>query len=219
MATFLLLSVAVFLLGANHAAAADDILTGELPGGGTSGEGDVFRVTAASPDGVYYTIDGSIPSRNSTKYSAPILLNRTVNIKYMIVKNGTVKYGILQHTLTGNITNRTYPLLIFNETPVIQLANGTYSQLGNGNITLYNGTVALTGNTIMKYLRTNSTNSTMGIIKNTPAKLVNKVKVNKVRVKKWYKKWYRYRGKWRYKWRYYWTYKQIKQQYQELQPA
>ncbi|MGJ7028344.1 MULTISPECIES: hypothetical protein [Methanothermobacter] len=60
MATFLLLSVAVFLLGANHAAAADDILTGELPGGGTSGEGDVFRVTAASPDGVYYTIDGSI---------------------------------------------------------------------------------------------------------------------------------------------------------------
>ena len=71
----------------------------------------------------------------------------------------------------------------------------------------------------MKYLRTNSTNSTMGIIKNTPAKLVNKVKVNKVRVKKWYKKWYRYRGKWRYKWRYYWTYKQIKQQYQELQPA
>ncbi|MGB9868887.1 hypothetical protein, partial [Methanothermobacter sp.] len=75
------------------------------------------------------------------------------------------------------------------------------------------------GNTILKYFK-NSTNTTMmGIIKNTPAKLVNKVKISKVKVKKWYRKWYRRGGKWRYKWRYYWTYKQVKQTYQELQAA
>jgi len=206
--------VATILLGIGQAAATDDIMTGELP---TGGSGD-FVVTAAPSDGVYYTLDDGIPTTNSTRYTSPVVLNRTVNIKYMIVKNGTVTYGIIQHTLTGNITNRTYPQLIFiNGTPLIQLLNGTYYQLGNGNITPYTTPVALTGNTIMKYFK-NSTNTTqMGIIKNTPARLVTKVKASKVRVKKWYKKWYRYHGKWRYKWRYYWTYKQIKQYYQELQ--
>ncbi|MBE2900437.1 hypothetical protein DNK57_06480 [Methanothermobacter thermautotrophicus] len=206
--------VATIILGMGQAAATDDIMTGELP---TGGSGD-FVVTAAPSDGVYYTLDGGIPTNNSTRYTSPVVLNRTVNIKYMIVKNGTVTYGIIQHTLTGNITNRTYPQLMFiNGTPLIQLPNGTYYQLGNGNITPYTTPVALTGNTIMKYLK-NSTNTTqMGIIKNTPARLVTKVKTSKVRVKKWYKKWYRYHGKWRYKWRYYWTYKQIKQYYQELQ--
>ena len=202
--------VATIILGMGQAAATDDIMTGELP---TGGSGD-FVVTAAPSDGVYYTLDGGIPTNNSTRYTSPVVLNRTVNIKYMIVKNGTVTYGIIQHTLTGNITNRTYPQLMFiNGTPLIQLPNGTYYQLGNGNITPYTTPVALTGNTIMKYLK-NSTNTTqMGIIKNTPARLVTKVKTSKVRVKKWYKKWYRYHGKWRY----YWTYKQIKQYYQELQ--
>ena len=210
---FLALFVAAILLGMGQVAATDDITTGELP---TGGSGD-FIVTSAPSNGVYYTINGGIPTLNSTRYTAPIVLNRTLNIKYMIVKNGTVKYGIIHHTLTGNITNRTYPQLIFNETPLIQLPNGTYYQLNNGNITPYTTPLALTGNTIMKYLK-NSTNTTqMGIIKNTPAKLVNKIKTSKIRVKKWYKKWYRRGGKWRYTWRYYWTYKQIKQNYQELQ--
>ncbi|AAB85408.1 MULTISPECIES: chitobiase/beta-hexosaminidase C-terminal domain-containing protein [Methanothermobacter] len=208
---FLFLFVAAILLGMGQAAATDDITTGELP---TGGSGD-FIVTSAPSNGVYYTINGGIPTLNSTRYTAPIVLNRTLNIKYMIVKNGTVKYGIIHHTLTGNITNRTYPHLIFNETPLIQIPNGTYYQLNNGNITPYTTPLALTGNTIMKYLK-NSTNTTqMGIIKNTPAKLVNKIKTSKIRVKKWYRR----GGKWRYKWRYYWTYKQIKQKYQELQPA
>ncbi|QHN07324.1 chitobiase/beta-hexosaminidase C-terminal domain-containing protein [Methanothermobacter sp. THM-2] len=168
-------------------------------------------------DGVYYTINGAMPTVKSTRYTAPLVLNRTLNIKYMIIRNGTVKYGIITHTPTGNITNRTYPKLIFNQTPIIELENGTYYQIGNGNITLYSGPIALTGNTILKYFK-NSTNTTMmGIIKNTPAKLVNRVKISKVKVKKWYRKWYRYRGKWRYRWRYYWTYRQVKQTYQELQ--
>ncbi|NLU03857.1 MAG: hypothetical protein GXW97_02730, partial [Methanothermobacter sp.] len=130
---FLFLFVAAILLGMGQAAATDDITTGELP---TGGSGD-FIVTSAPSNGVYYTINGGIPTLNSTRYTAPIVLNRTLNIKYMIVKNGTVKYGIIHHTLTGNITNRTYPHLIFNETPLIQIPNGTYYQLNNGNITPY----------------------------------------------------------------------------------
>ncbi|MDI9618149.1 chitobiase/beta-hexosaminidase C-terminal domain-containing protein [Methanothermobacter sp.] len=205
--------VAMVIAGMGQAAATDDISVGELPIGGS---GD-FVVTSAPADGVYYTIDGSIPTVNSTRYTAPIVLNRTLNIKYMVIKNGTVKYGIINHALTGNITNRTYPKLIFNQTPIIELENGTYYQIGNGNITLYNGTIALTGNTILKYFK-NSTNTTMmGIIKNTPAKLVNKVRISNVKVKKWYKKWYKRGGKWRYTWKYKWTYRQVKQTYQELQ--
>jgi len=207
---FMVLFFAAVLLGMGQAAAI--ALPTEHEGNSSS-----FNVITVE-DGVYYTINSGMPTANSTRYTSPVVLNRTVNIKYMIVKNGTVTYGIIQHTLTGNITNRTYPQLIFiNGTPLIQLLNGTYYQLGNGNITPYTTPVALTGNTIMKYFK-NSTNTTqMGIIKNTPARLVTKVKASKVRVKKWYKKWYRYHGKWRYKWRYYWTYKQIKQYYQELQ--
>ncbi|WP_321210947.1 chitobiase/beta-hexosaminidase C-terminal domain-containing protein [Methanothermobacter sp. DP] len=171
----------------------------------------------AIEDGVYYTINGAMPTVKSTKYTAPIVLNRSLNIKYMIIKNGTVKYGIINHALTGNITNRTYPKLIFNQTPIIELENDTYYRIKNGNMTLYSGPIALTGNTILKYFK-NSTNTTMmGIIKNTPAKLVNKVRISKVKVKKWYKKWYKRGGKWRYTWKYRWTYKQVKQAYQELQ--
>ncbi|WP_158498094.1 chitobiase/beta-hexosaminidase C-terminal domain-containing protein [Methanothermobacter sp. CaT2] len=204
----MVLFVAAVLLGMGKAAA--------MPPTGHAGNCSSFNVSTVE-DGVYYTINSGMPTNKSTRYTAPIVLNRTLNIKYMIVKNGTIKYGIIHHTLTGNITNRTYPQLIFNETPLIQLPNGTYYQLGNGNITPYTTPVALTGNTIIKYFK-NSTNTTqMGIIKNTPARLVNKVKTSKVRVKKWYKKWYRRGGKWRYTWKYYWTYKQIKQNYQELQ--
>lgn len=161
-------------------------------------------------DGVYYTINGAMPTVKSTKYTSPIVLNRTLNIKYMIIKNGTVKYGIINHALTGNITNRTYPKLIFNQTPIIELENGTYYQIGNGNMTLYSGPIALTGNTILKYFK-NSTNTTiMGIIKNTPARAVKKTKWMKVKVKRWYR-----RGG---KWRYYWTYRWVKRIYQQLQP-
>ncbi|MDI9624492.1 MAG: chitobiase/beta-hexosaminidase C-terminal domain-containing protein [Methanothermobacter sp.] len=193
------------IAGMGQTAATEDISVGELPRGDS---GD-FVVTSAPADGVYYTIDGSIPTANSTRYTSPIVLNGTLNIKYMIIKNGTVKYGIINHVLTGNITNRTYPKLIFNQTPIIELVNGTYYQIGNGNITLYNGTIALTGNTILKYFK-NSTNTTMmGIIKNTPAIVVNKIKWMKVKFKRWYRK----GGKWRY----YWTYRWVKRIYQELQ--
>ncbi|MGB9869924.1 chitobiase/beta-hexosaminidase C-terminal domain-containing protein, partial [Methanothermobacter sp.] len=41
-------------------------------------------------DGVYYTINGAMPTVNSTRYTSPIVLNRTLNIKYVIIKNGTV---------------------------------------------------------------------------------------------------------------------------------
>ncbi|WP_370004384.1 chitobiase/beta-hexosaminidase C-terminal domain-containing protein [Methanothermobacter sp. KEPCO 2] len=161
-------------------------------------------------DGVYYTINGAMPTVKSTKYTSPIVLNRTLNIKYMIIKNGTVKYGIINHAPTGNITNRTYPKLIFNQTPIIELENDTYYKIKNGNMTLYSGPIALTGNTILKYFK-NSTNTTMmGIIKNTPARAVKKTKWMKVKVKRWYR-----RGG---KWRYYWTYRWVKRIYHELQP-
>ncbi|MCG2828882.1 chitobiase/beta-hexosaminidase C-terminal domain-containing protein [Methanothermobacter sp. K4] len=196
---FMVLFAMAVLIGTGYSTAVNVPLQGAVAGNTTI------------EDGVYYTINGAMPTPKSTKYTSPIVLNRTLNIKYMIIKNGTVKYGIINHAITGNITNRTYPKLIFNQTPIIELENGTYYRIKNGNITLYNATIALTGNTILKYFK-NSTNTTMmGIIKNTPARAIKKTKWMKVKVKRWYR-----RGG---KWRYYWTYRWVKRIYQGLYPV
>jgi hypothetical protein len=45
-------------------------------------------ITGPANSTIYYTTDGSTPTVNSTKYTAPILLSKSTALKFMAVVNG-----------------------------------------------------------------------------------------------------------------------------------
>ena len=61
------------------------------PAGGSYIQGQEITIASATPDAkIYYTMDGSTPTQNSTLYSGPFALNQTAAIKAIAMKEGMI---------------------------------------------------------------------------------------------------------------------------------
>ncbi|MGB9844855.1 FN3 associated domain-containing protein [Methanothermobacter tenebrarum] len=148
-------------------------------------------IGVGSAASMFYT-NNSVPTENSTLYTAPIVLNKTMQIKYMIKDNTTTKYGIIKHEITGTNRNRTiYPTISFNGTALSLVFPENVYYTVNGKMptnksTLYTSPIILDKNMIVKYLIVVNGTKYTGIVKHTPCKLVKKVQARKMN-HKWVK--------------------------------
>lgn len=72
-----------------------------LPAGGTIVSGTKVSLSAASGATIYYTIDGSTPSRtNGVVYDAPIVVNSAMTVNALAVKSGMRDSTILSTSYT-----------------------------------------------------------------------------------------------------------------------
>ena len=108
-------------------------------------------ITDATPGAtIYYTLDGSTPSTNSTVYTAAIPVNSTTTVKAIAAASGFTNSGVTTSVITINLAAAAVP--------VITPATGTYTSAQSATIT--DGTA---GATIYYTLdgTTPSTNSTV----------------------------------------------------------
>lgn len=84
---------------------------------GTYFEGQLIRISNVDPDAsIYYTTDGSTPDKSAIEYSDPIILDRTMEIKAIAIKEGLVDSEIHSSKYIAKV-----------KTPVIALSGGTYT--------------------------------------------------------------------------------------------
>ena len=71
------------------------------PNGGSIYTTDDVTITCGTPGvSIYYTIDGSTPTANSTEYSGPFTLSSDATIKAIAVKDGMTNSGVATATFT-----------------------------------------------------------------------------------------------------------------------
>ena len=84
---------------------------------GTYFEGQLIRISNVDPDAsIYYTTDGSTPDKSAIEYSDPIILDRTMEIKAIAIKEGLVDSEIYSSKYIAKV-----------KTPIIALSAGTYT--------------------------------------------------------------------------------------------
>ena len=125
---------------------------------------------------VFYTVNAPMPTEKSTPYTAPITLNKTMQIKYMI-KDNTTKYGIINHEITKKKNQTVFPLISFNGTvaSLIFPENLIVYYTVNGKqptnkSAIYTSPIILDKNMIVKYLIVSNNTTYTGIVKHTPCK-------------------------------------------------
>ena len=79
------------------------------PASGTTFGDDGLAVTIAGPEGaaIYYTLDGSMPSKESNLYDAPIALTATTTVKAIAVKEGMNDSPVATATYTKDMVMKT----------------------------------------------------------------------------------------------------------------
>lgn len=150
-------------------------------------------INASAAATMFYTTKG-IPTENSTQYIEPIILNKSMQIKYMIVDNATnkTKYGIIKHEITKKAKNQTiFPAISFDGDNITLTfpANVTvYYTLNGKNPTnksaIYTAPIILNKNMIIKYMIVSGNATYKGVVKHTPCKLVKKTKFKKIKKNK-----------------------------------
>lgn len=127
---------------------------------------------------MFYTVNAPMPTENSTPYTAPIVLNKTMQIKYMI-KDNITKYGIINHEITKKKGKKqtVFPLISFNGTvaSLVFPENLTVYYTVNGKqpttkSKVYTTPIVLDKNMIIKYLIVCNNTTYTGIVKHTPCK-------------------------------------------------
>ena len=92
---------------------------------GTYFEGQLIRISNVDPDAsIYYTTDGSTPDKSAIEYSDPIILDRTMEIKAIAIKEGLVDSEIYSSKYIAKV-----------KTPIIALSAGTYTSEQETSIT------------------------------------------------------------------------------------
>lgn len=159
-----------------------------FPSGGTYNHN--IRLTLSLPEtgDIYYTLNGTTPTKNSNKYTTPILLNEgTRTIRYMGVDEAGNQSNIYEQTYTIDLDSTISALpssSISNQSLAITLAStktGTFYYTTNGSTpttssSRYTGPINITaeGITTLKYIfvdsqgTTSSTNTEYYLLENNP---------------------------------------------------
>ena len=99
---------------------------------------DKLTVTIAGVEGadIYYTLDGTNPTTDSSKYEAPIELTATTTVKAIAVKEGMNNSGIASATYTKEETRATLEELIIDG---LDDENTEFTYTGRATVTYVNG--------------------------------------------------------------------------------
>ncbi len=116
-----------------------------LPSGGTYTQPQSVEISTATSDAaIYYTIDGSTPTKFSTAYTGPILVDQSMSLKAIAVKSGmknspvsSASYIIETYDMTVAPGSLTFPTLYEGYTaPSGQTVTLTNTGTGTLNVTL-----------------------------------------------------------------------------------
>ena len=122
------------------------------PAGGKINSDDTFWITAAEENAeIYYTTDGSEPTVNSKKYTAPVKVESTVVVKAMVVSPGKenssvaeVEYQNLSSshsTVRANGSISVYPVPVEEQLTVSGIEDGSLSIYDAGGQVVYQSKV------------------------------------------------------------------------------
>ncbi len=77
---------------------------------------DQIRLEMKANGTIYYTLDGSVPSTNSSKYTDPIFLSETAVVRSMNVEDGKIESPVVTHSYIIN-ENHTLPVMSVSMNP------------------------------------------------------------------------------------------------------
>lgn len=125
-------------------------------------DGTKLEIATSEEDAtIYYTTDKTIPTKNSNEYKEPIVLDKTMTINAIAIKDGLVDSAIASESFTVKVNTPTISLTsgTFNEDQKIRLSCSTldskiyYTLDGTeptASSTLYSSEIALTKNASLK---------------------------------------------------------------------
>ena len=104
------------------------------PSGGTYGASQQVTLTASEPATIYYTTDGSLPTKSSTVYFGPIAISKTTTLRFFAVDTAGNAGSVVTETYT--ITTITSTSLTVN--PISSVPWGQSVSI-SGRLTTTNG--------------------------------------------------------------------------------
>ena len=136
-------AIAVSSAGTSAVSAATYTLTCVAPtvspAAGTYTSAQTITITRAYPDdNLYYTIDGTTPTVNSTKYTAPFTVSTTTTVKVLAQKTGFNAAPIVTQTYTIT-SGTTAPIINYGSGFTAASFNLYGATIANGALTLTDG--------------------------------------------------------------------------------
>ena len=93
--------------------------------GGYVEKGTEIKLKSSDGSTIYYTLDGSFPTKNSNTYSKPITINKTTVIKAIAYKD---------NYLESDVISRTYFVGRKHENAIISISTDSYNLFGSSGI-------------------------------------------------------------------------------------
>lgn len=149
------------------------------PSGGKYNGSQIVNLSANEPSTIYYTVDGSVPTKNSTVYSGPISVTNTTTLKFFAVDSAGNPSNVSTEIYTMDITLPTAWANVksgtYNTNKVISLSmsepGSIYYTINGSTPTksskLYNGPITISSSATLKFIAIDETGNPSKVFKAT----------------------------------------------------